>query len=130
MTAGSVNESYRNYRRTNFEYQQALNRLDLSDSVLNVEQIKQIRDVIWRERDVMSVNEEIGNLKGYSHEIKLVDNTPFSGRPYRLSPPARNVMRNELLHHPEQGVIKSYMSCYNSPCLLVKKPAYKHLDIS
>ena len=130
MTAGSVNESYRNYRRTDFEYQQALNRLDLSDSVLNVGQIKQIRDVIWCERDVMSVNEEIGNLKGYFHEIKLADNTPFSGRPYRLSPPARNVMRNELLHHQEQGVIKPYMSCYNSPCLLVKKPAYKHLDIS
>lgn len=128
-SAFSANQ-HRVHRRTDMEYRECLDMLDMSNTVLNAEQIGQIREVIWRERDVMSVNEEIGKLEGCYHEIKLLDDTPFEGRPYRLSPPAREVMRKELQHHYEQDVIEPFMSCYNSPCLLVKKPAYKHLDIS
>jgi len=118
------------YRHSDEEYWQALSQIDFSTSILNNDQINQIRDVIWQERDVMSINGSIGKLKGYAYQIKLANDAPFDCRPYRLSPPARDVMRRELNLHYDQGVITPYISQYNSPALIIKKPGFKNVDIS
>ena len=122
-------ESYRQYRRTDAEYEEALNRLKFEGSVLTEPQKAVIRNVIWGEHDVLSVKEDIGNLRNYEHKIVLKENKPFSCAPYRLSPDARKVLRRELEHHLQQDVITPYMSEFNSPCLLVRKPGYANMEI-
>jgi hypothetical protein len=116
--------------RTDAEYRDALNRVDFTDSVLDAEQERQIKQVIWQQRSVLSVDDDIGCLKDFQHEIKLKDDTPFNCVPYRLTPAARQVMKNELDHHLDQGAIEPHLSSYNSPCILVKKEPYKHMPIS
>ena len=75
--------------------------------------------------DVLSVEEDIGNLRNFEHEIPMKDLSNFLGRAYRLSPDAREVLRRELQHHKNQGVIQPFMSEYSSPCILVRKEPYK-----
>ena len=110
------------YRRTDPEYKTVIDQIDFSNSVLTPEQQQRLKEVIWKERDVLSVKGDLGCLKNFKHEIKLKDNEPFNCPPYRLSPIAREVMRKNLRELEDQGVICRYLSDYSSPCMLVRKP--------
>ena len=118
-------ESYQQYRRTDKEYGMTINKMDFENSVLTPAEEQTIKQAIWGERDVLSVEEDIGNLRNFEHEIPMKDLSNFSGRAYRLSPDAREVLRRELQHHKNQGVIQPFMSEYSSPCILVRKEPYK-----
>ena len=116
---GQNDESYRQYRRTDQEYGMAINKMDFENSVLTSAEEQTIKQAIWRERDVLLVEEDIGNLRNFEHEIPMKDLSNFSGRAYRLSPGAREELRRELQHHKNKGVIQPFMSEYSSPCILV-----------
>ena len=123
-------ESYRQYRRTDFEYERAIDKINFAASVLSPKQVQAIKQAIWQERYVLSMDEDIGKLRNYEHEIPMKDLSNFSGRAYRLSPAAREVLHRELEHHESQDIIQPYMSEYNSPCILVEKQPYKNVPIS
>ena len=110
---GQNDESYRQYRRTDQEYGMAINKMDFENSVLTPAEEQTIKQAIWRERDVLLVEEDIGNLRNFEHEIPMKDLSNFSGRAYRLSPGAREELRRELQHHKNQGIIQPFMSEYS-----------------
>jgi hypothetical protein len=76
----------RYYRRSRAEYRDALNSLDFSGSVLSHNQIDRLKQAIWPERDVLSVDGDLGCLKNYEYHIELKEEKPFNSVPYRLSP--------------------------------------------
>jgi hypothetical protein len=128
-SAGNSVSERRPLKYSEMEYREAIDEMDFSQSVLTTDQVRQVKRVVWKERSLLSVKDDIGKLKNFQHKIKLKDSTPFSAAPYRLSPAARGVMRKELAHHLEQGAIEPRLSEYNSPCILVKKEPYRHLPI-
>lgn len=65
--------------------------------------------------------EEMGVSKSGEIEIKLNDEVPFRYRPYRLSEPEKQKVRNIVSELLGAGIIQESNSPYASPLLLVKK---------
>ena len=107
------------------EYGMAINKTDFENSVLTTTEKQTIKQAIRGERYILSVAEDIGNFRNFEHEIPMKDLSNFSGQAYRLSPDSKEVLRRELQHHKNQGVIQPFMSEYSSPCILVRKEPYK-----
>ena len=116
--------------RTDAEYRQVLDSLEFEGSVLTPEQQLRLKQTIWPQGKVLSVNGDIGCLKNYEHNIELNEEKVITAVPYRLSPVARQVMKEHLEDLERQGVICRYMSDYSSPCMLVRKPGYEGLPIT
>ena len=75
------------------------------------------------------MNGDIGYLKNYEYDIELKEDKVITAVSYRLSPVARQVMKEHLEDLERQGVICRYRSDYSSPCMLVRKPGYEGLPI-
>ena len=106
-------------------YREAIDSIPFSGSVLNANEIATVKDLVWKRRGALSINNELGCLKGYEHVIRLHDETPYNAAPYRLTPAAREVMRRELDVLLKNDAIKPCMSSYGSPALLVRKDGSK-----
>ena len=106
-------------------YRDAIDSIPFSGSVLNANEIATIKDLVWKRWGALSINNELGCLKGYEHVIRLHDETPYNAAPYRLTPAAREVMRRELDVLLKNDAIKPCMSSYGSPALLVRKDGSK-----
>ena len=106
-------------------YRDAIDSIPFSGSVLNANEVATIKDLVWKRRGALSINNELGCLKGYEHVIRLHDETPYNAAPYRLTPAAREVMRRELDVLLKNDAIKPCMSSYGSPALLVRKDGSK-----
>ena len=76
------------------------------------------------------MNGDIRCLKNYEYNIELNEEIVITAVPYRLSPVARQVMKEHLADLERQGVICRYMSDYSSPCMLVRKPGYEGVPIT
>ena len=64
-------EAYRQYRRMDQEYEMAMNKMSFENSVLTPREEQAIKQAIWEERDVPSVEEDICNLGNFEHEIPM-----------------------------------------------------------
>lgn len=118
------------YRRTSHEYRQTIQQVDFPNSVLNKTQINLLQNLLWENRDVISVQNDLGCLKGYQYKINIVNPQPFRCAPYRLSPDGRIKLKEILDDFLDKKVIIHNTSDYDNPCLLVKKPGYQHLPLS
>ena len=58
---------------------------------------------------------------GIQHRVKLEDNTPISGKPYPLPYAKREESWNKVDSMLEMGEMRSSMSPYASPIVMVKK---------
>ena len=116
--------------RSDDEYRNALDNVSFEGSILTPEQQVRFKQMIWPQRQVLSVNGDIGCLKNYEYTIELNEEKVVSAVPYRLSPVARQVMKKHLDDLESQGVICRYISDYSSPCMLVRKPGYEGLPIT
>ena len=106
-------------------YKEAIDSIPFENTVLNPAETEEVKKLVWTHRDALSVNNELGCLRGYEHVIKLHDETPYNAAPYRLTPASREVMRRELDILLKNGAIKPCMSSYGSPSLLVRKDGSK-----
>ena len=82
--------------RTDAEYRQVLDSLEFEGSVLTPEQQLRLKQTIWPQRKVLSVKGNIGCLKNYEYNIELKEEKVITAVPYRLSPVARQVMKEHL----------------------------------
>lgn len=88
-------------------------------------------DEVWKNRlasliagyeDIFSRHAlDCGEVKGYLHRIRLIDDRPFR-LPYRRVPPAHyQKLRQVLTDMEEQGIIRKSVSEYASPLVMVWK---------
>ena len=62
-------ERYRQYRRTDYVYERALDKMNFETPALTTEGRQAIKQAIWHERDVLSLKEDIDKLGNYEHKI-------------------------------------------------------------
>jgi hypothetical protein len=63
----------------------------------------------------------LGLTKLLEYDIQLLDHTPVKLPPYRLMPPKMAVLREQVQHMLDQGIIRTSTSQYSSPIFLVPK---------
>ena len=72
--------------------------VDLDESLLTLEQINRIQDMLCDWSDVFAnTSTELGTAKGVKHQINLTDNKPFKDRARRILP----AMYEEVKQHPQ-----------------------------
>ena len=78
-------------------------------------------DLLDKNFDVFSKDEQDIGAADFTHEIKLIDNSPFKSRAYRIPTVQVEIVDTHIKKMLEMGVIRESSSPYASPIVLVKK---------
>jgi transposase InsO family protein len=81
----------------------------------------EIRELIYGFPALFS--DELGTVKGMTCHLDLSDTIPVRSRPYQLSPPRMQVLREIVQDLMRKGVVRKSYSQYASPAFLVPKPS-------
>lgn len=96
--------------------------LDIESCSISLTTKEKLVQLLERYNDVFSKHAlDCGEVKGFVHRIRLMDERPFR-LPYRRVPPAHyQKLRQVLSQMEEQGIIRKSVSEYASPLVLVWK---------
>lgn len=99
-----------------------LGDLDLTSCDVSVDWQRKLADLVVRYEDVFSRHHlDCGEVKGFVHRIRLIDERPFR-LPYRRVPPAEyQKLRQVLNEMEEKEIIRKSTSKFASPLVLVWK---------
>ena len=82
------------------------------------EQHKKLREILAQSKSTCG---KVGETNVVKMSIKLVNNTPISARPYRMTEPDKEIVRQTITDLLEDGTISESTSPYASPVLLQDK---------
>lgn len=96
--------------------------LDDIESRLKPSQCQQLKDLLWKWRDVFSQHDlDLGHTDIVKHRIELTDPKPFKQRYRRIPPGMVDEVRLHLRQLLDLGVIRHSHSPYSSNVVLVRK---------
>ena len=96
--------------------------IDLSNSKLNFEQEKQLKEVLEKYISLFAQNpKRPGRTKLTKHQIDTGDSVPINLAPYRLSPSERKKISEEVKEMLDNDIICPSRSPWASPVVLVTK---------
>ena len=102
------------------DFKQAINDIDLKH--LNKNEKNKIINLLYKHRNAIAVNEELGRANFYEHEIYIDKNQPPICSPqYRVPYGARQIIDDHVQKLIRQGVVETSHSPWSSPVILVKK---------
>ena len=96
-------------------------KIDLKNSIMTDKQREEFYQVIYDNRDVFSMRDEIGTCPQIQVHLKLWEETPFFVRPYPKREEQKQVVKRERDRLVHLGIIKKGLTGYSSPVLLVKR---------
>ncbi|CAF1183413.1 unnamed protein product [Didymodactylos carnosus] len=98
---------------------QLLKGLDLSSAKLNPEEEKLLRELILKYSDLFASKPGRTNIT--KHHIDVGDARPIKLPPYRILPPKRDYITQELVHMKEQNIIEPATGPWVAPVTLQPK---------
>ena len=96
-------------------------KIDLSDSVLDKEERKEVMDMLKEKRDAFSLRDEIGTCPYFEVKLQLRDDIPFFVRPYPIREEQKAIVKREMDRLEKLGIIEKGLTGYSSPVLLGKR---------
>ena len=96
-------------------------KVKLDNSILDKEQKENFYNIIHQNRNVFSMQDEIGTCPQIQVHLKLCDETPFFVRPYPIREEQKSIVKPEMDRLVNLGIIKKGLTGYSSPVLLVKR---------
>ncbi len=97
-------------------------KIDLSHTDLNINQIKQVHDLLNEYADVFSTPEQpFGCTDLIMHSIDTGDSSPVKKRAYRTSPQMRTEIDKKINELLDQDLIEPSDSPWASPIIMVRK---------
>ena len=96
-------------------------KIDLSNSVLNIHERKDIMDMLKQKQDAFSLRDEIGTCPYFEVKLQLRDDTPFFVRPYPIREEQKAIVQREMDRLEKLGIIEKGLTGYSSSVLLVKR---------
>ena len=93
--------------------------IDLYKSCLTESEKKEVRDMIYKYKDVFGLRDEIDTCPNIKIDIDVMDKTPFFIRPYHIRRQENIIKINEktvLL-----SILKGGFSAYLSPVMLISR---------
>ena len=82
---------------------------------------KEVRDILYKYKDVFSLGDEIGTYPSIEKEIDVMDKTPFFIRPYHAKEEDKiyNGQKMKTLYY--LGILKEGFLAYSSPVMLISR---------
>ena len=82
---------------------------------------KQVMEMLYKYKDVFSLQDEIGTCPNIEVNIEVMDSSPFFIRPYSVREEDRNVLDKEMRRLCYLGILKEGFSAYSSPVMLISR---------
>ena len=95
--------------------------IDLRDSCLDDSERKQVREMLYKNKDVFSLRDEIGMCPSIEVNIEVTGNSPFFIRPYHVKEEDRVVLDKEMRQLCYLGILKEGFLAYSSPVMLFNR---------
>ena len=104
--------------------QEFLKAFDFEDSTLTSDQVLQLQQVLWKNKDAfVDDTNTLGYCDIIKHRINLKPGSKTVSRPpYKASPDKREEIKRQIDKLLDQGLVVPSTSPYSSPVLLVRKP--------
>lgn len=122
---GRVNEESIEVNKMNIESQQSQSVFDPKKlnvgKKLNSSQRKSLLKLLKRYESVFKWGQERGLTNQVRHKIVTTKSTPIKAKQYRLSPQAKQEVRNQVKQMLKEGIIEESESPWCSPVVLVAK---------
>ena len=95
--------------------------INLGNSCLTESEKVQLRDMIYKYREVFSLRDEIGTCPNMGIDIDVTYKMPFFITPYHVREEDKRVLDKEMKRLCYLGILKEGFSVYSSPVMLVSR---------
>ena len=86
---------------------------------------KEVRELLYKYKDVFSLRDEIGRGPNIEIEIDVTDKTPFFIRPFHAKEEDKAILDKEMKRLCYLGILKEGFSAYSSPVMLISRKVTK-----
>ena len=93
--------------------------INLDNSCLNIEEKKDVMDLLYRYKEAFRLRDEIGACPNIEVEIDVTDKSPFFIRPYHIREEDKAFIDKEMKQLCYMGILKERFSAYSSPVMLI-----------
>ena len=93
--------------------------IDLGTSCLNKEEKLKMMDMLYKYKEVFTLQDEIGTCPNIEVEIEVMDKSPFFIGPYHVREEDKVVIDKEMKRLCYMGILKEGFSAYSSPVMLI-----------
>ena len=95
--------------------------MDLENSYLTTWEKKEVRNLIYKYKDVFSLRDEIGTCPNIKVEIDVTDKSPFFIRPFHAREEDKAILDKEMKGLCYLGILKEGFSASSSPVMLISR---------
>ena len=95
--------------------------IDLSQSLLDDNEKKELMDICYTHREAFSLRDEIGECPNIKVKIDLSDKTPFFVRPFQISEDDKPCMDWNMERLVHLGVLTKKSTSHTSPVMLISR---------
>ena len=99
--------------------------VNLDNSCLTKTEKTQVRDLLYKYKDVFSLRDEIGLCANIKIEIDVTDKSPFFIRPFHANEEDKVILDREMKQLCYLGILKEGFSAYSSPVILISRKMTK-----
>ena len=111
--------------------------IDLDKSCLTESEKTEVRHMIYKYTDAISLRHEIGTCPNIEIDIDVMDKIPFFIRAYYVREEDKRILDKEMKRLCYLGILKEGFSAYSSPVMLISRKMtpdkrvvtyFRHLD--
>ena len=95
--------------------------VDLSQSKLTRKEKKQLKQMIFDNKDAFSLRDEIGHCPNMTIDIQVIDDTDFFVRPYPISETDKPFMDRQMERLVHLGILTKNSTAHTSPVMLISR---------
>ena len=95
--------------------------IDLDKLCLSETEKKEVRDMIYKYKDVFSLRDEIGTYPNIEKDIDVTDKNSFFIRPCHVEQEDKRILDKEMKRLCYLGILKEGFSAYLSPVMLISR---------
>ena len=99
--------------------------VNLDNSCLTKTEKTQVKDLLYKYKDVFSLRDEIGLCPNIKIEIDVTDKSPFFIRPFHANEEDKVIWDKEMKQLCYLGILKEGFSAYSSPVILISRKLTK-----
>ena len=94
---------------------------DLDKTCLSKGEKEEVRDLLYKYKDALSLRDEIGTCPSIEVEIDVTEESPFFIIPYHAKEEDKNTLDKEMKRLCYFRILKEAFSTYSSPVMLISR---------
>ena len=108
------------------DYQILKSKVDLKESALTPKEKARLMHMIKKYKHASSIRDEIGECPNIKADIKVIDESPFFVRPFKISEEVKPLMDKQMERLVSLGILTKNSKTHTSPVILITRKLTKH----